>query len=65
MAQGETGKTFLYCALYAKVRLLNQIVLPTATSAITTSNMPTGRTAHSRFKLPVDCEKSFTCNVGK
>ena len=62
---GGTGKTFLYCALYAKVRLFNQIVLPTPTSGIAASNMPTGRIAHSRFKLPVDCGQSFTCNVGK
>ncbi|XP_057518502.1 uncharacterized protein LOC130799428 [Amaranthus tricolor] len=62
---GGIGKTFLYCALYAKVCLLNQIVLPTATSGIAASNIPTGRTAHSRFKLLVDCGQSFTCNVGK
>ena len=42
---GGTGKTFLYCALYANVRLLNKIVLPTATSCIAASNMPTSRTA--------------------
>ena len=62
---GGTGKTFLYCALYAKVRLLNKIVLPTATSGIAASNMPTGRTAHSRFKIPTDYGESITCNVGK
>ena len=40
-------------------------MLPTTTSGIAASNMPTGRTAHSRFKLSVDCGQSFTCNVGK
>ncbi|CAO2834899.1 unnamed protein product [Amaranthus hypochondriacus] len=62
---GGTGKTFLYNALYAKVRLLNKIVLPTATSGIAASNMPTGRTAHSRFKIPTDCGQYISCNVGK
>lgn len=62
---GGTGKTFLYCALYAKVRSLNLIVLPTASSGIAASNMPTGRTAHSRFKIPLDSQTSLTCDVGK
>lgn len=31
---GDTGKTFLYCALCAKVRSMGKIVLPTATSGI-------------------------------
>ncbi|XP_056686938.1 uncharacterized protein [Spinacia oleracea] len=45
---GGTGKTFLYNALYAEVRLMNKIVLPTATSGIAASNIPSGRIAHSR-----------------
>ena len=61
---GATGKTFLYNAFYAKVRMLRQIVLPTTTSGIATSNMPTGRTTHSRFKIPNDCGQSLSCNVG-
>ena len=47
------------------MRLLNQIVLLTATSGIAASNMPTGRTAHSRFKIPTDCGQCLSCNVGK
>lgn len=62
---GGTGKIFLYNALYAKVRSLKKIVLPTVTSGITVSNMPTGRTTHSRFKIPTVSEESLTCNVGK
>ena len=48
---GGTGKTFLYNVIYAKVQLFKQIVLPTTTSGIVASNMPTGRTTHSRFKM--------------
>lgn len=62
---GGTGKTFLYCALYVMVRRLGKIVLPTATSGIAASNLPTGRTAHSRFKLPIDDTGSLVCNVSK
>ncbi|XP_021717143.1 uncharacterized protein LOC110684972 [Chenopodium quinoa] len=47
---GGTGKTFLYNALYTEIRQMNKIVLPTATSGIAATNIPSGRTAHSRFK---------------
>ncbi|XP_021727168.1 uncharacterized protein LOC110694300 [Chenopodium quinoa] len=62
---GGTGKTFLYNCLYAEIRMMNKIVLPTKTSGIAASNLPSGRTAHSRFKIPVDHENSFTCDVPK
>ncbi|XP_074315738.1 uncharacterized protein LOC141651948 [Silene latifolia] len=62
---GGTGKTFLYGALYAKVRAMGKICLPTATSGITASNLPTGRTTHSRFKLPLDTDESLACVVPK
>ncbi|KAK9671299.1 hypothetical protein RND81_12G020200 [Saponaria officinalis] len=62
---GGTGKTFLYGALYAKVRSMGKICLPTATSGIAASNLPTGRTAHSRFKIPLNSDESLTCNVPK
>lgn len=62
---GGTGKTYLYQALYAEVRLLGKIALPTATSGISASNIATGRTAHSRFKIPLDHTVSKACNVSK
>ncbi|XP_074310225.1 ATP-dependent DNA helicase pfh1-like isoform X1 [Silene latifolia] len=62
---GGTGKTFLYNALYAEVRLMGKIVLPTATSGIAAANIPTGRTTHSRFKIPLECEVSLACDVPK
>ncbi|XP_021742756.1 uncharacterized protein LOC110708842 [Chenopodium quinoa] len=58
-------KTFLYNALYAEIRLMNKIVLPTATSVIDATNIPSGRTAHSRFKIPLDPLESLACNVPK
>ncbi|XP_021732610.1 ATP-dependent DNA helicase PIF1-like [Chenopodium quinoa] len=48
-----------------KIRMMNKIVLPTASSRIAASNLPSGRTTHSRFKIPVDHESCFTCDVPK
>ncbi|XP_021713576.1 uncharacterized protein LOC110681758 [Chenopodium quinoa] len=62
---GGTGKTFLYNALYAEIRLMNKIVLLTATSGIAATNIPSGRTAHSRFKIPMDSDASLACSVSK
>ncbi|XP_021861966.2 uncharacterized protein [Spinacia oleracea] len=62
---GGIGKTFQYNALYAEVRLMNKIVLPTATSGIAASNIPFGRTAHSQFKIPIDSDASLACDVPK
>ncbi|XP_074298197.1 uncharacterized protein LOC141629022 [Silene latifolia] len=62
---GGTGKTFLYNALYAQVRLMGKIVLPTATSGIAASNIPSGRTTHSQLKIPLDLDACMTCNVPK
>ncbi|KAK9706455.1 hypothetical protein RND81_07G125900 [Saponaria officinalis] len=62
---GGTGKTYLYNALYAELRLMGKIVLPTATSGIVAANIPSGRTTHSRFKLPIDLEISLSCAVPK
>ncbi|XP_021721928.1 ATP-dependent DNA helicase pfh1-like [Chenopodium quinoa] len=62
---GGTGKTFLYNVLHAEIRLMNKIVLPTATSGIATANIPSGRAAHSRFKIPVDNDDSLACSVSK
>nr|GMD14613.1 ATP-dependent DNA helicase PIF1-like [Ipomoea batatas] len=50
---GGTGKTFLYRCLLAFVRSKGLIALATATSGIAASILPGGRTAHSRFKLPL------------
>ncbi|XP_021719178.1 uncharacterized protein LOC110686876 [Chenopodium quinoa] len=62
---GGTGKTFLYNALYVEIRSMNKIVLPTATSGIAGANIPSGGTAHSLFKIPLDPSSSLTCNVPK
>lgn len=62
---GGTGKTYLYKALIAKIRSMDLIAVATATSGIAASIMPGGRTAHSRFKIPIKLSDSTVCNFAK
>jgi len=62
---GGTGKTFLYRALLAKVRSEGNIAIATATSGVAASIMPGGRTAHSRFKIPLSCDDGASCSFTK
>ncbi|KAG5532564.1 hypothetical protein RHGRI_027005 [Rhododendron griersonianum] len=59
---GGTGKTFLYRALLATIRSARSIALATATSGVAASILPNGRTAHSRFKIPLDRDGKLSCN---
>ncbi|XP_074306572.1 uncharacterized protein LOC141641825 [Silene latifolia] len=60
---GGTGKTFLYGTISAKLRATNRIVLNVASSGIATLLLPGGRTAHSRFEIPIELFDDSTCNV--
>ncbi|XP_071738789.1 uncharacterized protein [Rutidosis leptorrhynchoides] len=51
---GGTGKTFLWKAIITGLRANGKIVLSVASSGIAYLLLPSGRTAHSRFKLPID-----------
>uniref|UniRef100_A0A0E0I015 ATP-dependent DNA helicase n=1 Tax=Oryza nivara TaxID=4536 RepID=A0A0E0I015_ORYNI len=62
---GGTGKTFLYKALLARVRSDGLIAIATATSGIASSILPGGRTAHSRFKIPIKLAHNSMCNFTK
>ncbi|KAJ9566736.1 hypothetical protein OSB04_002702 [Centaurea solstitialis] len=62
---GGTGKTFLYKALLANVRCRGFIALATASSGVAANNMPGGRTAHSRFKIPLNLDNNSMCNIKK
>lgn len=62
---GGTGKTYLYKALLAKVRSMGLIAIATATSGIAASIMPGGRTAHSRFKIPIKLTSYSMCGFAK
>lgn len=62
---GGTGKTFLYRALLARVRGEGNIAIATATSGVAASIMPGGRTAHSRFKIPLSIQEGGVCTFTK
>ncbi|XP_071724365.1 uncharacterized protein [Rutidosis leptorrhynchoides] len=62
---GGTGKTYLYRALLVKIRSSGHIALATATSGIAASILPGGRTAHSRFKIPLDIAEGLVCRINK
>jgi hypothetical protein len=51
---GGTGKTHVYSLLLAKVRSQRRIALAVASSGIVALLLEGGRTAHSRFKIPID-----------
>ncbi|XP_022004614.1 uncharacterized protein LOC110902209 [Helianthus annuus] len=55
---GGTGKTFLNIALLTEIRSRGLIALATASSGAAANNMPGGRTAHSRFKIPLNLENN-------
>lgn len=50
---GDTGKTFLWNALASTIRAKGDIVLTIASSGIAATLLPGGRTAHSRFTIPL------------
>ncbi|CAA0809737.1 PIF1 helicase [Striga hermonthica] len=52
-------------ALLAIVRSKGGIALATATSGIAASILPGGRTAHSRFKIPIDLSDIKSCKISK
>lgn len=62
---GGTGKTFLYKTIIAKLRSVGKVVLPVASAGIAALLLPGGRTAHSRFKLPLTLSDTSVCEISK
>ncbi|XP_020082082.1 uncharacterized protein LOC109705725 [Ananas comosus] len=62
---GGTGKTYLWRTIIAKLRSEGRIVLAVASSGIASLLLPGGRTAHSRFKIPVKLDEFSTCEIKK
>nr|XP_028945292.1 uncharacterized protein LOC103408064 [Malus domestica] len=62
---GGTGKTFLWTTIIAKIRSENRIVLAVASSGIASLLLPGGRTAHSRFKIPISITDCSLCEIKK
>ncbi|XP_010497271.1 PREDICTED: ATP-dependent DNA helicase PIF4-like, partial [Camelina sativa] len=62
---GGTGKTFVYKTIISKLRSEKRIVLPVASSGIAALLLPGGRTAHSRFKIPLIVTEDSICDIKK
>ncbi len=64
-APGGTGKTFVVNALINGVRARGWTVIPVASSGLAALLMPGGRTAHSRFKIPLNVNSTSRCFIQK
>jgi hypothetical protein len=60
---GGTGKTFLENMILAKVRSNGDIALAVASSGIAAILLEGGRTAHSRFKIPIKIQSDSFCSI--
>ncbi len=60
---GGTGKTFVWTTLLSHLRGEGKIVFAIASSGIASLLFLGGRTAHSRFKIPIDLHDESTCNI--
>ncbi|XP_059289718.1 uncharacterized protein LOC132043247 isoform X6 [Lycium ferocissimum] len=60
---GGTGKTFMWRTLSSGVRSKGDIVINVASSGIASLLLPGGRTAHSRFAIPLNPTEDSTCNI--
>ncbi|XP_058732927.1 uncharacterized protein LOC131604509 [Vicia villosa] len=60
---GGTGKTYMWRTLAAALRSKHDICLTVATSGITSLLLPGGRTAYSKFKIPVPTLDNSTCKI--
>ncbi len=63
---GGTGKTFLYSCLLSTVRAQGRVAIAVASSGIAALLLDGGRTAHSRFKIPVQgLNSTSTCYISR
>jgi hypothetical protein len=60
---GGTGQTYLWNAIVSYLRARKKIVLTVASSGVASLLLPNGRTAHSRFKIPLDIDESSVCDI--
>ncbi|XP_006279329.2 uncharacterized protein LOC17874456 [Capsella rubella] len=60
---GGTGKIFLWSILGADIRSKSNIVLNVASSGIAALLLEGGRTAHSRFCMPININEYSMCSI--
>nr|GEV79213.1 helicase [Tanacetum cinerariifolium] len=63
MNKSGRGKTFLYNTIIARLRTERKIVLAVASLGIAALLLPSGRTAHSRFIIPLELLEKSTCCI--
>ncbi|XP_031101949.1 uncharacterized protein LOC116005851 [Ipomoea triloba] len=61
----EERKTFLWRAVSLSIRAKGEIVINVASSGIASLLLPGGRTAHSRFSIPISVNEDSTCNINQ
>ena len=64
-APGGTGKTFVLNAFIAYERSKGQICIPVATQGIAAILMKGGKTAHSTFGVPLNCDSESNSFIKK
>jgi hypothetical protein len=62
---GGTGKTFVENLLLSRVRSQGEIALAVASSGIAALLLNGGRTAHSMFSIPIECDHNSIWEVDK
>lgn len=60
---GGCGKTFLWNTVIYRLRSEGQIVLPVASSGIAATLLPGGRTAYSRFHIPLKIDRHSIAGI--
>ncbi|KAK1384934.1 ATP-dependent DNA helicase [Heracleum sosnowskyi] len=60
---GGCGKTYLWKTLCCRLRSEGKIVLPVASSGIAAVLLPGGRTAHSRFQIPIKLDQYSVASI--
>jgi hypothetical protein len=60
---GGAGKTFLWNVIIAYLRGQKKIVLTVASSGVAALLLAGGRTAHSRFKIPLQVDDNSFCDI--
>jgi hypothetical protein len=60
---GGIGKTFVWTTFLSRLQGQGEIVLVVASSGIASLLLQGSRTAHSRFKIPIDLHDESTCNI--
>ncbi|XP_022023953.1 uncharacterized protein LOC110924229 [Helianthus annuus] len=60
---GGSGKTFLWKTFSAALRSKGEVVLNVASSGIASLLLDGGRTAHSRFVIPININENSICSI--